>query len=146
MGLKIKSILLVLIQFSCIGFLVFNCHLNRSNTISIIIIGFSVTLAFWAICAMQKSTLRIFPEPSQSAILITNGPYQYIRHPMYTSVLLSCFGLVLTNLNFASVICFLLLLLDLTIKLHWEEILLEQKFEEYRKYKSNSKRLIPFIY
>ena len=142
----IKSILLVFTQFSCIGFLLFG---SRSNNISIavtIIIGLSIVIAFWAIFTMQKSKLKIFPAPSADAILITNGPYQYIRHPMYTSVLLCCFGFLMIYFNLARTLIFLILLIDLLIKLHWEEAMLKSKFKGYQKYCENTNKLLPFIY
>lgn len=113
---------------------------------AIFVFAISIWLAFWSIYTMQKSKLRIFPEPSIDAILITDGPYRYIRHPMYTSVLLGCLGLVLIHFNAIRSAVFILLLVDLLLKLHWEESLLKRKFDSYRKYCDDTFKLVPFIY
>jgi protein-S-isoprenylcysteine O-methyltransferase Ste14 len=143
---EIKSILLVIIQFSCIGFLLFGSRSNKIGIAASIIIGLSIVLASWSIFTMQKSKLIIFPEPSANAILITSGPYQYIRHPMYTSVLLCCLGFLLIYFNIARALILVILLIDLLIKLHWEEAMLKSKFKEYWKYCENTNKLFPFIY
>lgn len=138
--------MIVVIQFGCIAFLLFDI---RSHDISIapsLIIGLSIILASWSIYVMQMSKLRIFPEPSEDAFLITNGPYQIIRHPMYTSVLLCCFGFVLINFNLAGAIVYIILFIDLLFKLHWEEAMLKRKFKKYSKYCEGTNKLIPFIY
>jgi protein-S-isoprenylcysteine O-methyltransferase Ste14 len=95
---------------------------------------------------MQKSKLSIFPEPSIDAILIIDGPYKYLRHPMYTSVLLGCLGLVLIQFNLIRLAIFGLLVLNLLFKLHWEETMLKRKFDCYQGYCNTTKKLIPFIY
>lgn len=146
MNKGLKSKLLVLIQFSCIGFLLFGCRVDNIGVASLIIIGLSIVLVFWSIFTMKKSKLRIFPEPSLDATLITQGPYQFIRHPMYTSVLLGSFGLVLIYFNSTRATVFIILFIDLLIKLNWEEAMLKSKFEGYRKYCENTNKLIPFIY
>ena len=146
LNLSIKSTLLVVIQFSCIGFLVFTCKYNQMGASAIFDIAISILLAFWSIYTMQKSKLRIFPEPSIDAILITDGPYRYIRHPMYTSVLLGCLGLVLIQFNLIRLAIFGLLVLNLLFKLHWEETMLKRKFDDYRKYCADTFKLVPFIY
>jgi protein-S-isoprenylcysteine O-methyltransferase Ste14 len=40
----------------------------------------------------------------------------------------------------------LVLIIDLHIKLGWEETMLSEKFEDYHAYQKQSKKLIPFIY
>jgi protein-S-isoprenylcysteine O-methyltransferase Ste14 len=143
---SIKSSILVIIQFSCIGFLVFNCKFKSIAISALIVLGISILLAFWSIYTMQRSKLKIFPEPSEDAILITEGPYRYIRHPMYTSVLLGCLGFILIYFNFIRLTFFVVLFIDLLVKLHLEEAMLKRKFERYQNYIETTNKLIPLIY
>jgi protein-S-isoprenylcysteine O-methyltransferase Ste14 len=39
------------------------------------------------------NSLSPFPIPREDAALVTNGAYSYVRHPMYTGLLLVAFGL-----------------------------------------------------
>jgi protein-S-isoprenylcysteine O-methyltransferase Ste14 len=103
-------------------------------------------LAGWAILVMRKSRLRINPVPSPEATLITDGPYQYIRHPMYSAIIVGCTGLLLTHFTWLRLLLTLALIVVLLVKLSWEEKMLKQKFTVYQDYSRHSKRLIPFIY
>ena len=69
-----------------------------------------------------------------------------IRHPMYASVLLVALMLVINHLTLWRIGLWLILFIDLYFKLSYEEKLLLTKYPEYLKYKSNTKRLVPFIY
>ncbi len=53
-----------------------------------IIIGqlLSIGFSIWARRSFQKNQFSIHAEPS-NGMLLTKGPYKYVRHPMYTSAL-----------------------------------------------------------
>jgi protein-S-isoprenylcysteine O-methyltransferase Ste14 len=106
----------------------------------------SVLLGIIAIVLMRPGNLSILPIPKQDAQLVTKGPYRLIRHPMYTAVLLFCFSLLLNRITLLSAAFFLVLLIDLIVKLHFEERLLLALFPPYAKYMKKTWRLIPFIY
>jgi protein-S-isoprenylcysteine O-methyltransferase Ste14 len=95
---------------------------------------------------MQKSKLRILPEPSPNATLITNGPYHFIRHPMYTAILFGSTGLVIHHFTLVRLVLIIALAIVLLIKLGWEEKMLSQKFEGYYEYMKHTKRILPFIF
>ncbi len=141
-----KSILLVVLQFVFILLLLSGSPLKNIPTLSYIFIILSILLAFWAIATMKKSKLRILPEPSPHATLITNGPYRFIRHPMYTAILMGSVGLLIHQFTLMRLSILIALAIVLVIKLTWEESMLFQKFEAYRDYMRRSKRLFPFIY
>ena len=79
--------------------------------------------------------------------LIQKGPYRYVRHPIYTGILLMLSSLapVFGTLNaYLSILVFFALY---WYKLRQEETLLTQHFpNEYPEYKSRVKALIPFIF
>jgi protein-S-isoprenylcysteine O-methyltransferase Ste14 len=143
---RIKSILLVVLQFVFILLLLSGSPLKNIPTLSYIFINLSILLAFWAIATMKKSKLRILPEPSPHATLITNDPYRFIRHPMYTAILMGSVGLLIHQFTLLRLSILIALTIVLVIKLTWEESMLLQKFEAYRDYMRRSKRLLPFIY
>src|SRR6185437_13951433 len=121
---RIKSILLVTLQFIFILLLLIRSRLNELWLVPAIFISLSVLLVVWAIATMQKSKLRILPEPSAGATLITDGPYHFIRHPMYTSILLGTTGLLINHFNWMRLTFFIALVSVLIIKLTWEEKML----------------------
>lgn len=143
---RVKTILLVGLQFLFIGWLLSRAFLHKVSAVALTIILLSILLALWSIAAMRKSKLRISPQPSSKAILITNGPYRFIRHPMYTSVLMGSLGLVINHFSFMSVAVLVALALVLIIKLSWEEKMLIEKFHGYKNYMHRTARLIPFLF
>ena len=142
---RFKSIFLVSLQFLFILLLVFGISLKNISLSTITFMGLSATLMFWAIIAMQKSKLSILPEPTANAILITNGPYRFIRHPMYTAILLGSTGILTQQFTWLRLAIFIALVITLLVKLSWEEKMLSQKFEAYKNYMKQTKRIMPFI-
>jgi protein-S-isoprenylcysteine O-methyltransferase Ste14 len=144
---KNLQLLLVFIQIFCIGLIVVTSSYYSLDLISIFCVGIGSTLGLWSVVVMlEGSKLHITATVDARAVLVTTGPYKIIRHPMYSSVLLLCFGLLLTNLTFVRVAVYGALLWDLILKLSLEECLLTDHFEEYRKYKVGTYRLVPFIF
>jgi protein-S-isoprenylcysteine O-methyltransferase Ste14 len=143
---RIKSILLVALQFVFILLLLSGSPLNNIPALAYAFVILSILLAFWAIVTMQKSKLRILPEPSANATLITNGPYRFIRHPMYTAILLGSVGLLIHQFTRLRLSIAIALAIVLLVKLIWEEKMLLQKFDGYSGYMKHTKRLLPFIF
>ncbi|TAH10296.1 MAG: isoprenylcysteine carboxylmethyltransferase family protein [Sphingobacteriia bacterium] len=142
----IKSLVLVALQFIIIFWLVIGSSISSLSFLSIGFIGLALALLIWAVFIMQKSKLRIFPEPSTQATLIIDGPYRYIRHPMYTSILLGVCGLLIDDFTLFRLGLSLALTIVLIFKLDWEEKLLSDKFDGYSQYMKFTKRLVPYIY
>jgi len=107
---------------------------------------YGVLLGVYAIFSMRKSKLRITPELAENATLIKTGPYKYIRHPMYSAVLLFCLGFFLTNIWSMTAIIYLSLIIILNLKIIYEEKLLNIAFSNYKSYAKKTKKLIPYIY
>ncbi len=139
----------VLIQFGCIIYLVFNAQiLHVSSIVSLIsmaLIIFSGILGLLAVVHMSPDNLNIVPSLKKNHRLITSGIYRFIRHPMYSSVLLFCTGLLLSHPTLASGIVLAILLLDLVLKANLEERLLTQRFSEYSAYQQTSGKFLPFL-
>jgi protein-S-isoprenylcysteine O-methyltransferase Ste14 len=79
--------------------------------------------------------------------LITSGLYQYVRHPIYTGMLLMFLGTALSFGTLGAMIGFLIILIGILFKLKQEEILMTKHFaQEYTSYKKRTKTLIPFLW
>ncbi|WP_081212186.1 methyltransferase family protein [Salegentibacter sediminis] len=90
-----------------------------------------------------KTNLSIFPSPLNGSQLITHGLFKYIRHPIYSGILLTAFSLAFyLGSGYKLLIAFLLLIL-FYFKSSYEEKLLLQKFPEYRDYMKRSGRFWP---
>jgi protein-S-isoprenylcysteine O-methyltransferase Ste14 len=78
--------------------------------------------------------------------LIRNGPYRYVRHPIYTGILCGLAGTIILIGEPIAVIGLLLILLAFLWKIRMEEqYLLEEFGNAYARYKSEVHALIPFL-
>lgn len=143
---RTKSLLLVLLQFIFIYLLGTSITFENISLLAFAFIFLSILLLAWSIMTMRKSRLNILPDPHTNAILISNGPYRFIRHPMYTAILLGSSGLLFSQFTWFRLLIVVALAIVLVVKLTWEEKMLSHKFENYKQYRKQTYRLIPFIY
>jgi protein-S-isoprenylcysteine O-methyltransferase Ste14 len=78
--------------------------------------------------------------------LVTAGPYQSIRHPMYASLLWLAWGIFLKQPTPLAALLGILASVTLYITASWEERLNLQLFgDEYLAYMRRTKRFIPYV-
>ncbi len=79
--------------------------------------------------------------------LIRRGPYRFVRHPIYTGILLMYLGTAIHMGLLRGFIGVLLGLVGLWIKLREEEVVMLQHFpDQYPEYRRQVKALVPFIF
>ena len=89
---------------------------------------------------------RSFSIMAESRQLVTTGPYQFVRHPLYLTEEIALIGVFL---QYASPWTVLLLLVQIAFQLrrmHNEELILTGHFPEYAAYQRTTARLIPGVY
>ena len=104
-----------------------------------------ILLGIWAIVTMGRS-MNISPALKQQAELKTTGPYRFVRHPMYTALLVFCGGFVIADKSFFGLSLWLALFFVLAMKIYYEEMALHDRFESYKEYAGVTRRLIPFVF
>ncbi len=134
----------VVIQFSCIIYLIFNIQPNQLDWLEYFLLSMAVIIGSIAVINMKFNNLNIIPTLKDNHQLRTHGIYKYIRHPMYTSVLLSCLALVLSNPHWMAQLVMTALLINLILKSNFEEKLLLKRFKSYSKYRQKTGRFLPF--
>ncbi len=134
----------VVIQFSCIIYLIFNIQPNQLDWLEYLLLSMAVIIGSIAVINMKFNNLNIIPELKDNHQLRTHGIYKFIRHPMYTSVLLSCLALVLSNPHWIAQFVMTVLLINLILKSNFEEKLLLKRFKDYSKYRQKTGRFFPF--
>ena len=106
----------------------------------------ALALATWALLTVRLHKVSIIPDVRQGSELVRHGPYRWLRHPMYASILLGALALVLDTPTLLRGLIYAVLVVDLLVKLTYEERLLLAAFPHYAAYQAASKRLIPFVY
>ncbi len=83
----------------------------------------------------------------ENHVLITHGPYAWVRHPIYSGFLLALVGTVLVLGKFLWMLAVGLALLATWMKSRAEEDFMRQEFgEQYIAYKLRVKALIPGVF
>lgn len=136
---------LVTIQFVIIFILLLINDSIFNNYISFFISLLGFIFGVYTLYFNRMGNFNIRPEIKSNAKLISNGAYKYIRHPMYSCVLVIMGGVIVSNINFINIICYAILIIVLYLKAKKEEILWSEKIKEYSRYKQKTKMFIPFI-
>jgi len=141
-----RSLILVIIQFSSFAYFLFSGKfMGKDLWILVQILGFIVSL--WGVLAMKLGNFNIQPEVKTTAHFVTNGPYKYIRNPMYTGLIIFFGAAVISNYSPISLSVYTVLTIVLLEKIKLEEKFLDLKFGDiYQKYKDRTFRLVPYLY
>ncbi len=79
--------------------------------------------------------------------LIQSGPYRYVRHPIYSGLLLMVLGVAIFYGRVIGFVAFIIFFITFWLRARQEEKLLTKQFPEaYPNYKARVKAFIPFIY
>lgn len=140
------SYLLVAIQFICLGLIALSRPVVPPSLFEALLVGLGLLIGLWALLTMRLSRLSVLPEVRADAQLISAGPYQLIRHPMYSSLLLVALGLTLAAPLPWRWLPMVILLVNMVLKLRYEERLLAQHFSAYAAYQRQTWRLLPWVY
>lgn len=149
MNTKYKDLIFVGIQFFLfVSFILdFTVSLPISTLFRTLGLIFAIIgLLIFVIAILQiNKNLSPFPTPKNNSHLIQNGLFNYVRHPIYTGIIVIVFG---SSFYFASVYKMsisILLLLLFYYKSKYEEMLLQNKCSNYSSYKSRTGRFFPNI-
>lgn len=93
-----------------------------------------------------KCNRTIFPKPKQGSRLIQAGIYRWVRHPLYTSLMLLSAGWGLLWCSSLALLTTGVLALFLNAKAVREEGWLREQFTDYADYERRVRRFIPGIY
>ncbi|MDX2348047.1 MAG: isoprenylcysteine carboxylmethyltransferase family protein [Nitrospirota bacterium] len=140
------SIVLVVTQFALIILIMFTGPLLPTywSLRGVLVLGGVIGL--WAFLAMGLRNLRAFPEIPHHGRLVVHGPYRWVRHPMYTSVLVITLAWMVEHPLPFRMGLWVGLVVTLCVKLGYEEQLLLTRFPSYEQYRKGTKRLIPFLF
>jgi protein-S-isoprenylcysteine O-methyltransferase Ste14 len=86
------------------------------------------------------------PRPIDDAVLISDGIYRSLRHPIYAGVMLLGIGWALLTASVFALGLALLLAVVLDLKARREEVWLRERFAGYAEYATRTRRFLPGVY
>ncbi len=140
-----KSYAFVAVQGLALGLIAFSGPVIARGPVFLLLEALGGALGVWAIWAMRLGNFAVTPDIMSGARFVSRGPYRYIRHPMYASLLLMTLALVLSHYSAFRLAIWAVLLVDLWLKLSYEEKKLVAHFEEYASYRRRTSRLVPCV-
>jgi protein-S-isoprenylcysteine O-methyltransferase Ste14 len=120
-------------------------HTNLMEFAGAMVCGSGLFISLWArwTLAGNWSSTVTFKKDHE---LVRTGPYRFVRHPIYTGMLLMC---VAVALEYGRLRCWIGVIvwgIGFWIKLRQEELLMLQHFpDEYPVYRRQVKALVPFV-
>lgn len=143
---RLKPYTLVAIQFAFIFAIAWTAPILARNPLWLAIEMTGLFLGLWAIWSMRLFNFNITPNVKVEGYMVERGPYRFIRHPMYSSLLIIGIALVVDYFSWMRLLVLLALAIDLIVKLRYEEGLLAAHYPQYADYMTRTKRLIPFVW
>lgn len=109
--------------------------------------GWVLMMAGFAVMGIASlrlgAALTPTPVPSGRGKLTTTGLYQYVRHPIYSGVLLIVVGLTMRSGSWMSLAIGIATVVFFDRKANWEEARLAETFDDYDNYMSRTPRFFP---
>jgi protein-S-isoprenylcysteine O-methyltransferase Ste14 len=87
--------------------------------------------------------LTPMPRPKPTTELVTGGIYRWIRHPLYTGIILVCAGWAIYTASISRLVITMGLWVLFNYKCRLEEQYLLERFEAYKEYMSRTGRFLP---
>jgi protein-S-isoprenylcysteine O-methyltransferase Ste14 len=112
------------------------------RTIGLVLFLIGVALGLWAAARLGRG-LTPSPLPNGAVGLITAGPYRWVRHPMYTAVMLLAAGIAMRAGSLSVVAQAMALVALFHFKARWEETRLAATFPGYAAYQKVTPRFLP---
>ncbi len=140
----------VVAQFAWFGLILLALNNNRDPQVVLQVIGWAA-VAFALLVGgsglwMIRSKITAMPAPVDGSVLHESGPYAFVRHPIYSAVILGFIGLSAKGGNLVAFLLSLLLIPFFYAKTRYEEKLLVARFPEYDSYCDRVRyRVLPWI-
>ncbi len=136
----------MLVQFALIAFVVLwpsgQINIAAIYIGGILLVAPGIIVLYLGIKNLGRS-LAANPVPKSDAELVETGIYKYLRHPIYTGLMLASLGSAVQTLDLAKLVVWCALVLLLNYKARWEETLLVKKYSGYANYMKRTGRFVP---
>lgn len=134
-----------LILFVMLAYPPFSIGILSPSWVKFIGLGFMLVGGLIILVAILQlnTNLSPFPSPKESGTLIQTGLYRYLRHPIYSGILLGGIGWSLFSAHGGRLLVVGLLWMLFYFKARYEEGLLLKQFDTYSAYMKKSGMFVP---
>jgi protein-S-isoprenylcysteine O-methyltransferase Ste14 len=127
-----------------LAILTFNRAIIAGGPLGVLVQLLATGLMIWARITFGRRSFHAGATPTEGG-LVTTGPYRFIRHPIYASVLYFVWAAIPYHWSPLNVGLALFVTLCLFIRMFAEERSIPEKYPGYSEYAAMTKRIIPFV-
>jgi len=113
------------------------------RTTGTVLCAAGVLLLLAAIGSLRR-VVQIAPEPRADGELVMHGPYRWLRHPIYTAIMVIAIGFALRQPTPLVAIAATTVIVFLAYKARFEERLLLERYPGYAEYMRRTRGLFPW--
>lgn len=107
--------------------------------------GFALLTWSMAVNRFFEATVRLQSDRGQT--VTTDGPYEYVRHPGYTAVILLLIGVALAAGSWVALLVGLIGIVTFIVRTQWEDDALKEELHGYAAYAQQTRyRLLPGLW
>lgn len=145
-----KDLFFVGIQFLLFGLYLFPL-IQYPFSIHVIVEYLFLLIALLGVLAIIFAILQLntnltaFPTPKNDSELVQEGLFKYVRHPIYSGIILTTIGWGFFQESVWQMGIGITLWVLFYFKSQYEESLLESRYADYKNYKKVSGRFFPFL-
>jgi protein-S-isoprenylcysteine O-methyltransferase Ste14 len=139
------SAIAFILGVASVAFLMLSHHLFATSPVLIAAQVGAVLLMVWARKTFGRRSFHATASTSEGG-LVADGPYRYLRHPIYASIIYFAWAGQVQSPTPASLAATVLLTLSLILRMLLEEHFLRAAYPEYVEYSNRAKRVIPFLF
>jgi protein-S-isoprenylcysteine O-methyltransferase Ste14 len=144
-SLKFFSVVGYVIMVLAIVPLVYFHGIFSWSTPVIVIQLFAAGLMVWARVTFGKRSFHYSADPTKGG-LVTDGPYKYLRHPIYAAILYFSMAGVAGNWSWQNLALFGAICVGAGVRILCEERLVVMDYPEYVEYAKRTKRIVPLVF
>ena len=142
---KAGSVVVFLLAVAGLLYLIFKKYLLSDNPVGIAIQVLAAGLMIWARITFGMHSFHAVANTTKGG-LVMNGPYRWLRHPIYASIIYFVWAGVCSWLFIDAIGAALLITVSLFVRMLIEEKFLRVTYPEYSEYSRRATRLIPFVF
>ncbi|WP_337043834.1 methyltransferase family protein [Emticicia sp. 17c] len=121
-------------------------HTDFVSIVAFLLALLGLITACWARYLLGRNW-SLSVQKKQDHELIRSGPYKWVRHPIYTGLLLLFTGTALLVGDYRGILAVVIMVVAFWLKLRKEEQVMAELFgEQYEAYRQQTKALIPFVW
>ena len=143
--LKIGSIIALGIALVGVLYLFKEKYIFSTNPITILIQIVSIFIMIWARYTFGFRSFHAAANSTKGK-LITTGPYHFLRHPIYASLIYFFWASVISYPFIETTVAVICISAGLFIRMILEEKFLVVAYDDYAAYSKRTKRIIPYLF